>query len=262
MENRFYDYESENGDQLILALDEEGNTVGEIAYQVVDGVVEVMDIYVFKESDETSIENDLLDELLGRIKQTDIVYYVHATFPENEDSKYMISAFSDRKEFYMIDDSNLYYIYPEDREGNPSYEALKKYKGNVRFFSEISIKERKAFYDYLEAKGIDFFSLDEERLLAEDISFCTLDKKTKSVSACILFKQTGDKELELAYMMMVPGHEKELAAIMAEAMRRIDENYSDYLITIDTLSAAADALVEKVFGDGIKKEAICTAFNI
>ena len=261
MENRFYDYESENGDQLIIALDEEGSTLGELAYQVVDGVVEVTDIYVFKELDGASIENDLLDELLDRIKQTDTVYYVHATFPENEDSKYMISAFSDREKFYMIDDSNLYYIYPEDRKNNPAYDSMKKYKGNVTPFSEIGIKERKAFYDYIEDKKIDFFSIDEERILAEDISFCTLDKK-KNVSACILFKKTGEKELELAYMMMVPGHEKELVAIMSEAMRKIDERYDDYLITIDTLSAAADALVEKVFGDRIKKESICTAFNI
>ena len=162
----------------------------------------------------------------------------------------------------MINDSNLYYVYPEDRKDNPSYEALKKYKGNVTLFSEIGIKERKKFYDYIADKKIDFFSLDEEHLLAEDISFCVLDKKTKSVSTCILFKKTGEKELELAYMMMVPGHEKELVAIMSEAMRRVDESYSDYLITIDTLSVAADALVEKVFGEKIKKEAICTAFNI
>lgn len=261
MDYRFYDYESENGDQLIIALDEAGNTLGELAYQVADGVVEVTDIFVFKESEENSIENDLLDELLDRIKQTDTVYYVHATFPENEDSKYMISAFSNREKFYMVEDSNLYYIYPQNRKDNPSYDALKKFKGEVNLFSEIGIKERKAFYDYIADKQIDFFSLDEEHILAEDISLCRLDKNNR-VSACILFKKTGDKELELAYMMMVPGNEKDLGIVMAEAMRIIDERYSDYLITIDALSVAADVLIEKIFGESVKKEAICTAFNI
>lgn len=252
--------ENENN-RFICAIDDDDVAAGVLAYRLTEGVVELVYINVYDELSEEGVEKALLEKLIYLVDNSEAGYYITSVFPENENYRFLQKALEESNDFMITGSDSLYYLLPENRKNFKYYQRFKDLKGKFDQFCDLGKTTRRKFYKYIREKGIEYTFETDEPELEKNLSICTLDSEGE-ISACVLFKKKDDEELELSYMMIKPGRERDMVAMLAETLRRLEDKYPTALITIDAVNEKSIKLIDNMFDDSLKKETIFTAIRL
>lgn len=245
----------------LCALDDRDYASGILAYQLTPEAVELLYINIYEELADEGIEEKLLEALLERVDASGYYHYVTSFFPSRKSYHYLRKVLEGSDEFMVTDSDYVYYLKPEDRTRFKYYQRIKDLTGNVVLFAETDPRTRRKFYQYITAENIDYTGGEDEPYLENILSTCILDENDE-ISSCIFFKKKSKKELELSYMMTKAGHEKDIGVLLADAIRKVEEKYTEATITFNTVSDKSKKLVANMFGDSLKRETIYMAIRL
>lgn len=244
------------------AVDENSVVAGVLCYRLTGVAVEIVQVNVYTDLKNLGIEDALVQELVRRVKNSASLYQIMSIYPLTEEYEALDKALRKFEDFTFVEGDSVYYVNPKERAASSILMKLRNTSSLCNKFSGIDTKLKNIFYKYLTEHQIDFFNREDEKYLIDDLSVCYVDKKTRTVTSCIFCTKHDDGEIELAYMMIIPGHEKDMAALLSYVAERMEELFPDELLTINTVSKESASMVEKLFGKNCRKDTLCTAIRL
>ncbi len=235
--------------RYIGLLDDDSVPVGVLCYTLSFDVADI--VYVGALDTYKRIEyGKMMLEYLENLLQEAVGVRIEVIWTEAEDSFYR-ELLSEYEEFTIVEDAETYILTPEARKESEMYHKVKGQKGSVVKYRELDKCDRETIRKQLaDDEMIDFLEATDGRYM-KDLSFCSYDKG--ELKAAIFFSRIIDG-IELSFIYAKNNHSKDLAAVLAEAMRVVDEKYPDETIELTAVNDKAISLVKDIFGDALTPE--------
>lgn len=243
-------YKADKDARYIGLLDEARVPVGVLCYKLSVDVADVVFIGAIDSDKRIEYGKIMLEYLENLLQEASLGVRIEIIWTKDEDAFYR-ELLSEYEEFTIVEDSEVYVITPEARRESDIYQKVKSQKGDVKKYRELDKKDREKIRRQLDEEDmVEFLEATDGRYMKE-ISFVSYDKDT--LNAAIFFSRVIDG-IELSFIYARNGHSKDLAAVLSEAMRVVDEKYPEEIIELTAVNDKAVSLVKDIFGDAIVAE--------
>lgn len=253
-EKYFYD---ENCNYFVV--EEDDIICGFLVWRIISPLVEILHLEIFEEYRRKKYGTALVTDFIDQTQKALIPFPIKAEFPSDGRIEGIVEFFSALPHFVVIDAGSICKVSPRQRQESEYYQNLKKHSGNVIEFLDTSPIQRKGFYRMLDESEIGIISQRDEATLVKDLSLCTVHDEI--ITAGIMVKEYGQDVLEIAFTICKQGYGKDLAILMGELARRIDENYPDAELCMNLIAEPAIKLAAKVFGVNRRQMPISEAYS-
>lgn len=236
--------------KYIGVVDEEELPQGVLCYTASVDVIDVLFIGAIDIDKRIEYGRLMLDYIETLMQESYFSSRIEIIWTQAEDAFYR-ELLADSRDFEILEDGECYVLTPEARNSSEVYQRLKEQKSSVCKYRSLDEKDRQSIRHQLaEDDSIEFLEPTDGKYMKE-LSLCSYEKG--ELTAAIFFSRVIDG-IELSFIYAKEKHSKNLAGVLAEAMRIVDEKYPNERIEFTAVNDKATGLVTDIFGDDLVAE--------
>lgn len=250
--NDIYDYDlllpdeylNYAGAQYIGLLDDDDYPVGVLCFTLGVDVVDILYFGSYEQDKKIEYSKLMLEYLESLVQENQIGVPIEIIWTEEEDAFYR-ELLSGYEEFSIVEDASCYTLTPEARANSNMYKRLSGQSSNTSRYCDLSDSEKSKLRRQLREEDLDMF-LESDGSYIKDLSIVSIENN--EVKAAIFFTRVMGA-IELSFIYASNNQTKQLAGVISEAMRIVDEKYADEIIEFTAVNEESLKLVQDVFGD-------------